>query len=248
MTNIQPTAVGHVQALYRYPVKGMRGEPLTQAQLGWYGFEGDRRYAFVRADQAHSGFPWLTPRQLPQMLHYVARFQQPEAVANSGIEVETPSGQRWPIRSAELLAEFTALYGRGVHIMRLKRGLFDSFPLSLMSAASADGLSQSYGQPVDWRRFRQNILLHTVDPTPFLEENWLSAALTFGHPVDGPRIRLNRKIERCVVITLDPDVPGKSSDLLAHVAKTRANCVGVHATPERLGPISVGDPVYLSSL
>ena len=51
--------IGHVEAIFRYPVKSMAGERLEVANLGWHGLDGDRRLAFRRMDD-RSGFPWLT--------------------------------------------------------------------------------------------------------------------------------------------------------------------------------------------
>ena len=50
--------VGHVEAIFRYPVKSMAGERLEVANLGWYGLDGDRRLAFRRIDD-RSGMPWV---------------------------------------------------------------------------------------------------------------------------------------------------------------------------------------------
>jgi uncharacterized protein YcbX len=33
--------IGHVEAIFRYPVKSMGGEQLEVAELGWHGLEGD---------------------------------------------------------------------------------------------------------------------------------------------------------------------------------------------------------------
>ena len=44
--------IGHVEAIFRYPVKSMGGERLEAAQLGWHGIEGDRRLAFRRMGTA----------------------------------------------------------------------------------------------------------------------------------------------------------------------------------------------------
>jgi len=41
-----PIKIGQVEALFRYPVKSMSGEPLEVAELGWHGLDGDRRLAF----------------------------------------------------------------------------------------------------------------------------------------------------------------------------------------------------------
>ena len=42
--------VGVVKQLYRFPVKSMRGEALEAANVYWHGLDGDRRYAFVQAN------------------------------------------------------------------------------------------------------------------------------------------------------------------------------------------------------
>jgi uncharacterized protein YcbX len=46
-----PIEIGQIEAIFRYPVKSMRGEPLDAATLGWHGLDGDRRFAFRRLDE-----------------------------------------------------------------------------------------------------------------------------------------------------------------------------------------------------
>ena len=53
-------SVGRVVGLWRYPVKSMGAEALTEAEVDWNGISGDRRWAFVRDNKVRSGFPWLT--------------------------------------------------------------------------------------------------------------------------------------------------------------------------------------------
>ena len=43
-----PIEIGQIEAIYRYPVKSMRGERVDAATLGWHGIDGDRRLAFRR--------------------------------------------------------------------------------------------------------------------------------------------------------------------------------------------------------
>src|SRR5450631_3422494 len=62
-----PLAIGHIEALYRYPVKSMRGVPLDAATMGWHGLDGDRRLAFRRLDE-RGGFPWLIASKLPDLI------------------------------------------------------------------------------------------------------------------------------------------------------------------------------------
>src|SRR5690606_36924276 len=62
--------LGRVVGLWRYPVKSMAGEALAETEVSWFGFAGDRRWAFVRGGAVQSGFPWLTLRERADMAHY----------------------------------------------------------------------------------------------------------------------------------------------------------------------------------
>ena len=68
--------VARVTGLYLYPVKSMRGVAVSSLGAWWYGFDGDRKHAFVRSGNP-TGFPWLTARQLPEMLLYQPYFVDP---------------------------------------------------------------------------------------------------------------------------------------------------------------------------
>lgn len=235
--------VGVVKQLYRYPVKSMRGEPLAVAQVLRDGLAGDRRYAFVREDALDSGFPWLTARQIPQMVQYRPAFSDPDD-PDSPLLVETPNGRSLPLDSADLLYELAEAYGRMAELVRLDEGTFDSMPISLMSLASAAAMN------ADIRRFRQNILIETGSGEPFVEENWLGQTLVFS---SGARIRLQKRIKRCSVVTVDPETAVIQSNLLKIInarregreAQEGRTCLGVYASVEREGPIRVGDRVRL---
>jgi uncharacterized protein len=58
-----------VEAIFRYPVKSMAGVRVEEANLGWYGLDGDRRLAFRRMEN-HSGMPWLTASKLPDLVRF----------------------------------------------------------------------------------------------------------------------------------------------------------------------------------
>lgn len=74
----EPEEIGVVTTLYRFPVKSMRGEQVDEVELRWHGIAGDRRFAFARSDDP-SGFPWLTGRQVPDMLRYTPHFTDPSS-------------------------------------------------------------------------------------------------------------------------------------------------------------------------
>ena len=86
------TVVGRVAALRRYPVKSMAAEELDGAEVSWHGLAGDRRWAFIRAGQVRSGFPWLTIRERPELAHYRPRFAEPGRPNASPVLVRTPCG------------------------------------------------------------------------------------------------------------------------------------------------------------
>src|SRR3954447_13714860 len=67
------SVVGSVESVWRYSVKSMRGETVTEAFLGFAGLYGDRVYAF-RSSAAAPGFPYLTGREHEPMLLYKPRF------------------------------------------------------------------------------------------------------------------------------------------------------------------------------
>ena len=125
-----PIVIGHVEALYRYPVKSMAGERLQSATLGWHGLEGDRRLAFRRVND-RSSFPWLTAGKLPDLLRFTPQRTTDEPNAELPSHVRTPEGQNLPLFSEELDAAITRRHGAPVQLMQLKHGIFDDASLSV---------------------------------------------------------------------------------------------------------------------
>lgn len=232
--------VGRVREIWRYPVKSIAGEQLEQVFVSWHGLDGDRRAAFVRGDD-HSSFPWLTARQVPELVRYRPYYSQPGEVRNSLLMVQTPHGKSLPLESDELQAELAKLYGRDISLIRISRGVFDSLPVSLMSTATVKALDDNLDFALDRRRFRQNLIIETFDGRPFAEESWVGSGLTVGEV----QLWLNEPIPRCQMINVDPDTAVRSSATLKLVAQTRDTCAGVGCTPQSTGRIRVGDLVTL---
>src|SRR6266576_3108029 len=95
--------IGHVEAIFRYPVKSMGGERLEVAEMGWHGLDGDRRLAFRRIDD-RSGFPWLTAGKLPDLLLFAPR-REDGAQGELPTHVRTPDGQEMPLFGEDLATE-----------------------------------------------------------------------------------------------------------------------------------------------
>ena len=74
------TTIGTVESLWRYPIKSMSGETLTEAFMGFSGFYGDRCFAFKNSS-ARKGFPYLNANVQQQMLRYRPQFRYAERAA-----------------------------------------------------------------------------------------------------------------------------------------------------------------------
>ncbi|HWC65565.1 MAG TPA: MOSC domain-containing protein [Thermoanaerobaculia bacterium] len=237
------TSIGRVREIVRYPVKSMAGTPADTAVLGWHGLDGDRRFAFRRPGD-ESGFPFLTASRLPELVLY-----RPAGRDGSGGElpthVHTPAGSSLELGGSVLNAEIAARFGGPVELMKLKHGVFDEAPVSVIALTTIAGIGREAGLELDRRRFRANVYLETEDRTPFLEDAWIGGTLLFGDPDTGPAVAVTMRDERCVMVNIDPDDGARDARVMKSVVRLNGNFAGVYATVVRTGTIRVGDPVTL---
>ncbi len=232
--------VGRVVGLWRYPVKSMGGEPLVDVDVSWHGLSGDRRWAFVRDGVQPNGFPWLTLRERHDMNHYRPSFVDPAGPDNSSVRVTTPSAAVFELVDPALVAE---LYPSGARIIKQDRGIFDTFPLSLITTQTLSRLGERVGVTLDVRRFRPNILVEAADDPEFPEDRWVGSVLRIG----SLRMRVDMRDGRCVVITIDPVTSERTPEILRTVAKDRQGCLGVYGSTVEPGRIALGDSVSVES-
>ena len=236
--------IGHIQAIYRYPVKSMAGEALEQTGLGWYGLEGDRRFAFRRLAE-RGGFPWLTASKLPELLLYRPIRQNASENDTLPTHVITPEGRVLPINSDELREEITRRFGSEVELMQLNQGIFDEATISLMSLATSHKITHDAGEPSDIRRFRPNIVVDTQSSEPFTEDQWVGKTIVFGDAVDSPTVQITLRDKRCAMVNLNPDTAQSDPSVLKTVVQLNDVCAGVYGTVIRVGALALGQPVYL---
>jgi uncharacterized protein YcbX len=232
--------VGRVVGLWRYPVKSMAAEFLPEVDVSWHGLAGDRRWAFIRDGVAQSGFPWLTLRERGDMNQYRPSFIEPSRPDTSPTVVRTPSGAILDIAAPALAAE---LYPSGARVIRQDRGIFDTFPLSVITTQTIARLGERVGAPLEVERFRPNILMESADQAPFLEDGWVGCVLCVG----GLRMRVDKRDGRCAVITIDPRTTQRNPEILRAVARDRQGCLGVYASTVDPGRVAVNDPVTIES-
>jgi MOSC domain-containing protein len=229
--------VGRVAALWRYPIKSMAAEPLSEADVSWHGLVGDRRWAFIRPGLERSGFPWLTIRERPAMRHYRPRFEDPSNPNGSKTVVQTPAGQLLDAVDPALAAEL----GEGVRVIKQNVGVFDTMPLSLITTQTVAGLSALVGDDLEIQRFRPNILVEVDGEESFPEDTWVGGVLRVGEL----RMRADQRDRRCVMVNIDPATDARDPGVLRAIAHERQNCLGIYGTTVQPGRIAVGDAVFL---
>lgn len=260
--------VGQVQALWRYPVKSMRGEALQEAFIGYAGVYGDRLYAF-RSPDAPAGFPYLTGRELPPMLLHQPYFRDKERSARPSnlaearaldpglsavaaapedmlIDVETPEGEVLAIDDPALRERLRGA-GGALSLLRSDRAMADCRPVSLISNQTVRDLGAELGMDIDPRRFRANIYLDVAGlgaggAAGFVEDGFVGRSIRIG---DHAVIAVLERDPRCKMITLDPDSGIASPAILRQVARTHDGKAGVYGAVLIEGVVRPGDPVML---
>jgi uncharacterized protein YcbX len=102
--------IGVVHALFRYPVKSMQGERLSEVEIGAQGVIGDRAYALRETNGRV-----VTAKKWPTLLECCARYEAPptpEALAPLCITL--PDGRTIQAQNPNASAVLSAILGRPV--------------------------------------------------------------------------------------------------------------------------------------
>ncbi|MEW6738002.1 MAG: MOSC domain-containing protein [Acidobacteriota bacterium] len=260
------TTIGIVESLWRYPVKSMSGEEMTEAFMGFSGFYGDRCYAF-KSSAAPKGCPYLIASAQQQMLRYRPQFRYPERAAkppnlaeamsiSPGItpangdpddlilDIITPSGAIVTVDDPALVQ----MLGEGINekhhltLVRSDRALTDCRPVSLISIQTIQQLEIEIGIPIDKRRFRANIYFNLVSDGGFGEDKLVNRKLRIGSKAV---IAILERDPRCKMISLDPDTGEHNPEVLRKVAKAHDTYTGVYCAVLVEGILTKGDSIEL---
>jgi len=237
-----PTIIGHVEAIFRYPVKSMAGERLEAATLGWHGLEGDRRLALRRLEE-RGGFPWLSASRLPELVRFAPLWLDLSTELPS--HVRTPSGAELPVFGDELAADIAHRLGAPVEMMQMRQGVLDDASLSVIATDTVHEIARLADQPADARRFRPNVLVRLLRGGAFQEDAWVGGALMFGDAADAPAIHVTQRDVRCSMVNFDPDTAASAPRMLKTVVQVHDNTAGVYGTVTRVGRIAVGQAVVI---
>jgi len=222
-------------ALYRYPVKSLRGEAFDTLEVTPRGLALDRRWMVVDADGR-----FLTQRQQPRMALIQARVGadgrlQLQAPGMRGIEVAlTHARARMAVRvwddrlladpvdeaADRWLGEVLGLSCRLVYLPEDVRrpvdpdyaqpadqvGFADGFPFLLISQASLDDLNARLERPVSMLRFRPNLVVTGCEA--FAEDGWRRIR------IGDLSFRVAKPCSRCVIPTIDIETGEKGREPL----------------------------------
>jgi MOSC domain-containing protein len=239
-----PIELGQVEAIYRYPVKSMRGERLDSANLGWHGIEGDRRLAFRRMNE-RSEFPWLTASKLPGLVAFSPVRRANGAQESLPTHIRTPDGEELPVFSEELAREVGRRYGAPVEMMCLKHGIFDDATISVITSETVSEIGRLAGRNLDARRFRPNIVVRSLRPVSFEEDRWVGGLLSFGEGDNVPAVRVTMRDLRCSMVNLDPDSANPEPEVMKAIVRANQNNAGVYGTVTQIGQLAVGQSIFL---
>jgi uncharacterized protein YcbX len=236
--------IGHVEAIFRYPVKSMAGEPLEVANLGWHGLDGDRRLALRRIDD-RSGLPWLTAGKLPDLVLFAPQRRDDGASGDLPTHIRTPDGKKLPVFGEDLAAEVGRRYGAPVQMMHLKHGIFDEASISVIASDTVREIGRLAGRSPEVRRFRPNVVIRLLRPLPFQEDEWVGGVLSFGEGADAPAITVTMRDVRCSMVNLDPDSASPAPEMLKAIVRAHENTAGIYGAVTRTGRLAVGQTIFL---
>ena len=231
-----------MEAIFRYPVKSMGGEPLEVATLGWHGLDGDRRLAFRRMDD-RSGFPWLTASKLPELLLFAPLRPDGGAQGDLPTHVRTPDGKELPVFGEDLAREVGRRLGASVEMMQLRHGIFDEASISVIASDTMHEIGRLSGRSLDVRRFRPNVVVRLLRSGPFQEDEWVGGRLSFGDGNDAPAMTVTMRDARCSMVNLDPDSARPAPEVLKAVVRANQNHAGVYGAVTGIGQVAIGQTV-----
>jgi uncharacterized protein len=128
-----------------------------------------------------------------------------------------------------------------VRVIKQGRGIFDTMPLSLITAQSVAGVGGLVGSEVDVQRFRPNLLVEASGDEPFPEDAWVGSVLRIGDL----RMRVDQRDKRCVMVNVDPAGTQRDPAILRSIAREREACLGVYGSTVSPGRVAIGDVVVI---
>jgi uncharacterized protein YcbX len=274
MSQSQSSLAGRVSAIWRYPVKSMRGEELQEADVSERGLLGDRAFALVDPETGKV-VSAKNPRRWPNLFDFRAAYAETPGGAGPlpAARVTLPGGGSLTSDQPDAEARLSDAVGR---------------PVLLSRSPAADACSEGYWPDHDWLPARDQVFefplpqgtffdcatvnlvttatlerLRALAPTsrmeiPRFRPNFViespAGAAGFvendwvGRTLDlgGVRLRVDRPCARCVMTTLRQEGLPADPAVLRAAVQGNSGHIGVYATVMRGGRVCRGDVVARS--
>lgn len=247
-------ATATVSRLYRYPIKGMTGEAMSQVAL-----EVDGTMPFDRAYAIENGpgrFDPDQPRHLPKitflMLMRDERLATVEARFDDATQVLTllrggkqvARGDLTTRLGRSMIEQFIAAYMkaslRGApRVVSAPGHSFSDVAMKcvhVVNLASVRDLERITGRTIDPLRFRANVYLDGIEP--WSELSWLGRHLKLG----AVGAKVVKRTQRCDATNVDPATGTRDLALPAVIQRQWGHSdFGVYARITTAGTLAVGD-------
>jgi uncharacterized protein len=251
----------HIDALYRYPVKGLSPQKLEFAELESNGyFPGDRLLAL---ENGPSGFDAEAPVHQPKikflMLMRNARLASLETRYDDASGILTVAAQGKEVAQGDLgtksgraaieafFDDFCADELRGaVRLLKAPQGFrftdSKSGFVSLGNLASIRAIAGTIGRTVDPLRIRANIYLDGLEP-------WEELALVGKYLRAGnARLEVLKRIDRCAATGVEPGSGRRDMDMVQALRESLGHIdCGVYARVIQGGTLRQGDMVTIDA-
>ena len=246
-----------VSELWRYPVKSLGGERLSEAVAAGDGFVGDRSWGILdvatgriltgrREPRLLFGAATVTPEGAPRILlpggeivTGLGPASDAALTAWLGKPVQLVAATESPAARAEYFADATNDASDALEWTMPKDRFVDAMPLLVLTTAGLRAGKAAYPDG-DWSvvRFRPNIVVE-LDGEGWLEDAWCGHVLRAGGIVLAPR----QPCIRCTMVTRAQPSVGKDVDIYKTLARTHGATAGVWSAIVATGSIREGDAV-----
>ncbi len=246
-----------IDAIYRYPVKGLSPEPMDEIALTpGKPIPFDRAWAI---ENGPSGFDPDAPEKLPKVKFLMLMKNERLAALRTGFDEATgeltilrhgkrvAGGRLDDPLGRQLVEQFFSAYMapelRGApRILSAPGHTFSDVGrpvVSLINLASVRDLERIAGRPVHPLRFRANVYFDGWEP--WSEFDRIGAELAVGDEVV---LRVVRRIVRCAATNVDPDTAERDMQIPRLLDRTFGHSdLGVYAEIVRGGAMRRGDRI-----
>jgi MOSC domain-containing protein len=228
--------LGRLEALWRYPVKSMLGEPCEFLVLNARGVEGDRLFALQDTNgKFGSGKSTHRFRKIDGLFGFHAIYEGDVPV------IRFPDGRTMRGDHPDIHAALSNTLGQAITLTQ-EAGIshLDTGPVHLVTTAALRWLRAVVPAVyADERRFRPNLLIDVPGATQ-VERDWPGTTLAVGNEV---RLRVSAPTERCnMVANSQADLP-HDAGILRCITQKADLCFGVYADVLSPGRVERGDSV-----